>query len=88
MNIKNEYQYLITLLLWMNQYGEILYHNVVVTRLENERPIMYTQETTIVEQINVAMVVQTQEKDVNVLLDIGRKGVLLIIGLVIHNAKR
>ncbi len=79
---------MITLLLWMNQYGEILYHNVVVTRLENERPIMYTQETTIVEQINVAMVVQTQEKDVNVLLDIGRKGVLLIIGLVIHNAKR
>lgn len=33
------------------------------------------------------MVVQTQEKDVNVLLDIGRKGVILIIGLVIHDVE-
>ncbi len=48
---------------------------------------MYTQDTTITEHINVVMVVQTQEKDVNVLLDIGRKGVILIIGLVIHDVE-
>jgi hypothetical protein len=56
-------------------------------RLENKRPVVHTQDTTIVEQFNVALVVQTQERDVNELLDIGRKGVILIIGLVVHDAE-
>jgi hypothetical protein len=71
----------------MKQYGEILYQNVAVTRWKNEWLVVYTQDTTITEHINVVMVVQTQEKDVNVLLDIGRKGVILIIGLVIHDVE-
>ncbi len=71
----------------MKQYGEILDQNVVVTWLENEGSRVHTKDTIIAEQINVVMDVQTQEKDANVLLDIGRKVVILIIGLVVYDAE-
>jgi hypothetical protein len=48
---------------------------------------VHTKDTIIAEQINVVMDVQTQEKDANVLLDIGRKVVILIIGLVVYDAE-